>query len=111
MDGWGKIAAGVALGVAGTVYATNRKLREKLPDTARDLPDSVKRRFEGAVSAAKEASANRRREILDNLERHSSSHPPPREKAPGPMDPGYPKPGSPKPDMPEEDETSTPSAS
>ncbi|MGI8650521.1 MAG: hypothetical protein ACR2KW_09110 [Rubrobacter sp.] len=84
MDGWGKIAAGVALGIAGTVYATNRRVREKLPDAARDLPDSVKRRFEDAVNAAKEASASRREEILNDLSRHSAAHPPrptPRQQA------------------------------
>ncbi|WP_119067885.1 hypothetical protein [Rubrobacter indicoceani] len=76
MEGWSKIAAGVALGIAGTVYATNRKVREKLPDAARDLPDSVRRRFDRAVNAAREASESRREEILKDLSRHSAAHPP-----------------------------------
>lgn len=82
MDGWGKIAAGVALGIAGTVYATNRRVRERLPDVAKDLPDSVRRRFDSAVNAAREASASRREEILKDLSRHSAAHPP----RPTPMD-------------------------
>ncbi len=68
MEGWGKIVAGVVLGVAGTVYATNESLRKQLPKTARDLPDNVRRRFESAVSAAREASSKRREEILRDLE-------------------------------------------
>ncbi len=78
MEGWTKIAAGVALGVAGTVYATNKKVREKLPTVARDLPDNVRRRFESARSAAREASESRREEILRNLEAHTRNHPPTR---------------------------------
>lgn len=76
MDGWTKIAAGVALGVAGTIYATNKKVRKKLPTAARDLPDNVRRRFESARSAAREASESRREEILRNLEAHTQNHPP-----------------------------------
>lgn len=76
MDGWTKIAAGVALGVAGTIYATNKEIRKKLPGAARDLPENVRRRFEGAVSAAREASESRREEILRNLEAHTQNHPP-----------------------------------
>ncbi|CAN5458069.1 hypothetical protein BH20ACT10_BH20ACT10_24980 [soil metagenome] len=76
MDGWTKIAAGVALGVAGTIYATNKKAREKLPTAARDFPDNVRKRFESAVSAGREASAGRREEILRNLEAHTQNHPP-----------------------------------
>jgi hypothetical protein len=76
LDGWTKIAAGVALGVAGTVYATNKKIRKKLPTAARDLPENVKRRFESAVSAGREASRSRREEILRNLEAHTQNHPP-----------------------------------
>ncbi|MGH3086342.1 MAG: hypothetical protein ACRDSJ_03355 [Rubrobacteraceae bacterium] len=79
MDGWGKVVAGVALGVAGTIYATNKKVREKLPGAARDLPENVQRRIESAVSAAREASANRKEEILRNLEAHTANHPPARE--------------------------------
>lgn len=76
MDGWTKIAAGVALGVAGTIYATNKKVRKNLPAAARDLPENVRRRFEGAVSAGREASERRREEILRNLEAHTQNHPP-----------------------------------
>ncbi|MEW6637126.1 MAG: hypothetical protein AB1425_10000 [Actinomycetota bacterium] len=70
MEGWGKIAAGVLLGVAGTVYATNEKVRRNLPAAARDLPENVRRRFETAVSVAREASARRREEILRELAEH-----------------------------------------
>ncbi len=74
MEGWGKIVAGVVIGVAGTVYATNEELRKQLPRSARDLPDNVRRRFESAVSAAREASSKRREEILRDLERHDAAH-------------------------------------
>ncbi len=74
MEGWGKIVAGVVLGVAGTVYATNESLRKQLPKTARDLPGNVRQRFESAVSAAREASSKRREEILRDLERHDAAH-------------------------------------
>jgi uncharacterized membrane protein YccC len=74
VEGWGKIVAGVVIGVAGTVYATNEELRKQLPKTARDLPDNVRRRFESAVSAAREASSRRREEILRDLERHDAAH-------------------------------------
>jgi hypothetical protein len=70
MEGWGKVVAGVVIGIAGTVYATNEDLRKRLPKNARDLPDSVRRRFENAVSAAREASSRRREEILRDLEAH-----------------------------------------
>ncbi len=76
MEGWSKIVAGVVIGVAGTVYATNEELRKQLPKTARDLPDNVRRRFESAVSAAREASSRRREEILRDLERHDAAHRP-----------------------------------
>lgn len=75
MDGWGKVVAGIALGVAGTVYATNKDLRKRLPAGARDLPENVRRRFDSAVSAAREASSRRREEILRELERHEAAHP------------------------------------
>lgn len=75
MEGWGKVVAGIALGVAGTVYATNKDLRKRLPAGARDLPDNVRRRFDSAVSAAREASSRRREEILRDLERHDAAHP------------------------------------
>ena len=74
MEGWGKVLAGVVLGVAGTMYATNEELRRRLPRSARDLPDNVRRRFDSAVSAAREASARRREEILRGLEEHDASH-------------------------------------
>jgi uncharacterized membrane protein YccC len=74
VDGWGKIVAGVVIGVAGTVYATNEELRKQLPKAARELPDNVRQRFESAVSAAREASSKRREEILRDLERHNAAH-------------------------------------
>ncbi len=74
MEGWGKIVAGVVLGVAGTVYATNGELRKQLPRTARDLPENVRRRFDSAVSAAREASSRRREEILRDLAEHDAAH-------------------------------------
>lgn len=70
MDGWGKIVAGAVLGVVGTVYATNEEFRKQLPKNARDLPVAVRRRFDEAVSAAREASSSRRQEILRDLEDH-----------------------------------------
>lgn len=70
MEGWTKIAAGVLLGVAGTVYATNERVRKNLPAAARDLPENVRRRFETAVSVARDASARRREEILRELAEH-----------------------------------------
>jgi cation transport regulator ChaB len=72
VEGWGKIAAGVVLGVAGTVYATNKEVRKRLPKSARDLPENVRHRFESAVSAAREASRRRREEILRDLEAHEA---------------------------------------
>ncbi len=66
--------AGVVIGVAGTVYATNEDLRKRLPKSARDLPDNVRRRFDSAVSAAREASSRRREEILRDLEEHDAAH-------------------------------------
>ena len=74
MEGWGKIVAGVVLGVAGTVYATNEELRKHLPSTARDLPENVRRRFDSAVSAAREASSRRREEIMRDLAEHDAAH-------------------------------------
>jgi hypothetical protein len=72
VEGWGKILAGVVIGVAGTVYATNEELRKRLPKSARDIPDNVRHRFETAVSAAREASTRRREEILRDLEAHEA---------------------------------------
>jgi hypothetical protein len=72
VEGWGKIVAGVVLGVAGTVYATNEEVRKRLPKSARDFPENVRHRFETAVSAAREASRRRREEILRDLEEHEA---------------------------------------
>ena len=66
--------AGVVIGVAGTVYATNEDLRKRLPKSARDLPDNVRRRYDSAVSAAREASSRRREEILRDLQEHDAAH-------------------------------------
>ena len=66
--------AGMVIGVAGTVYATNEDLRKRLPKSARDLPDSVRRRFDSAVSAAREEASRRREEILRDLQEHDASH-------------------------------------
>ena len=74
MNTWGKVAAGVILGVAGTIYATSEEARKNLPKTARDLPTNVRRRYESAVSAAREASSSRKEEILRELERHDRAH-------------------------------------
>src|SRR5918998_3691982 len=70
MNTWGKVAAGVILGVAGTIYATSEEARKNLPKTARDLPANVRRRYEIAVSAAREASSSRKEEILRELQQH-----------------------------------------
>jgi uncharacterized membrane protein YccC len=72
LEGWSKVVAGVVIGVAGTVYATNEEFRKQLPRAARDLPDNVRRRFESAVSAAREASSRRREEILRDLAAHDA---------------------------------------
>jgi uncharacterized membrane protein YccC len=72
VEGWGKIVAGLVIGVAGTVYATNEEFRKQLPKAARDLPDNVRRRFQSAVSAAREASSSRREEILRDLQAHAA---------------------------------------
>ncbi len=74
MNNWGKVAAGVVLGVAGTIYATSEEARKNLPKTARELPVNVRRRYRNAVSAAREASSSRREEILRDLERHDRAH-------------------------------------
>ena len=74
MNTWGKVAAGVILGVAGTIYATSEEARQNLPKTARDLPANVRRRYESAVSAAREASASRKEEILRELQQHDRAH-------------------------------------
>jgi hypothetical protein len=66
--------AGVVIGVAGTIYATNEDVRKYLPKAARDLPDNVRRRYRTAVSAAREASAQRREEIVRDLEEHGGGH-------------------------------------
>ena len=72
MAGWGKLIAGAVLGAAGTLYATNEEFRKALPERARDLPVAVRRRFEAAAAAAREASALRRAEILRELEAHGA---------------------------------------
>ncbi len=74
MNTWGKVAAGVILGVAGTIYATSEEARKNLPKTARDLPAKVRRRYESAVSAAREASSSRKEEILRDLQQHDRVH-------------------------------------
>ena len=66
--------AGVVIGVAGTIYATNEDVRKNLPKAARDLPDNVRRRYRSAVVAAREASARRREEILHDLEEHGGGN-------------------------------------
>ena len=66
--------AGVVIGVAGTIYATNEDVRKNLPKAARDLPDNVRRRYRSAVAAAREASARRREEILHDLEEHGGGY-------------------------------------
>lgn len=84
MASWGRVVAGVVIGVAGTIYATNEDVRKHLPKTARDLPDNVRRRYKSAVSAAREASARRREEILRDLEQHGGGHHAARGAPPGP---------------------------
>jgi hypothetical protein len=74
VPGWGKLVAGAVLGAAGTLYATNEEFRKALPEKARDLPGAVRRRFEAAAAAAREASALRRAEILRELEEHGEDH-------------------------------------
>lgn len=74
MAGWGKLVAGALIGVAGTVYATNEEFRKKLPGAARDLPDKVRQRVKIAVSAGREASSERRTEILRDLGQHGGQH-------------------------------------
>jgi hypothetical protein len=77
MPGWGKLIAGTVLGAVGAVYATNEEFRKALPEKARDLPVTVRRRFEAARTAAREASASRRAEILHELEAPRSAPPTP----------------------------------
>ena len=74
MASWGRVVAGVVIGVAGTIYATNEEARKNLPKAARDLPDNVRRRYRSAVAAAREASARRREEILHDLEEHGGGN-------------------------------------
>lgn len=74
MPGWGKLVAGAVIGAAGALYATNEELRKHLPKTARDLPVRVRRRFESAAAAAREASERRRAEILSELKTHGGDH-------------------------------------
>jgi len=70
VPGWGKLVAGAVIGAAGALYATNEELRKQLPGPARELPVAVRRRFEAARAAGREASARRRAEILRELESH-----------------------------------------
>ncbi len=65
---------GAVLGAAGALYATNEEFRRTLPGKARDLPVAVRRRLEVATTAAREASALRRAEILRELEAHGGDH-------------------------------------
>lgn len=74
MPGWGKLVAGTVLGAVGALYATNEDFRKGLPETVRDLPLVVGRRFEAARAAAREASERRRAEILRELEAHGGDH-------------------------------------
>jgi hypothetical protein len=74
MPGWGKLVAGAVLGAAGALYATNEEFRKALPEKARDLPVRVRRRFEAAATAARQASELRRAEILRELEAHGGDH-------------------------------------
>ena len=74
MPGWGRVVAGVVLGVAGTIYTTNKEVRKNLPKAARDLPENIRRRYQNAVSAAREASDRRREEILRDLESHGGAN-------------------------------------
>jgi hypothetical protein len=74
MAGWGKMVVGAVLGAAGTLYATNEEFRKALPGKARDLPVTIRRRFEAAAMAAREASELRRAEILRELETHGEDH-------------------------------------
>jgi hypothetical protein len=74
MASWGRVVAGVVGGGAGGVYATNEDVRKHLPRAARDLPDNIRRRYQQAVSAGREASALRRQEILHDLEEHGGGH-------------------------------------
>lgn len=74
MPGWGKLVAGAVIGAAGALYATNEEFRKQLPGRALELPGAVRRRFETATAAAREASARRRAEILHELESHGGRH-------------------------------------
>ena len=90
MGTWSKVVAGVVVGVAGTIYATNKDVRKRLPGAARNLPENVRGRFESAVSAARDASSRRREEILRDLQRHDAeNHPdrPPSRPAPSAAEP------------------------
>jgi hypothetical protein len=71
---WGRVIAGVVIGAAGTIYATNEDVRKHLPKAARDFPANIRRRYKTAVSAGREASAQRRQEILHDLEEHGGGH-------------------------------------
>ena len=100
MDGWGKILTGAVIGVVGTVYATNEELRKQLPKNARDLPVAVRRRFDEAVLAAREASSSRRQEILRDLEDHGGGAHAARGVEPDPSAPEAAVPETPGPETP-----------
>ncbi|MGI9048125.1 MAG: hypothetical protein ACR2GU_01900 [Rubrobacteraceae bacterium] len=91
MEGWGKLITGALIGVAGTVYATNEEFRKRLPGAARDLPVTVRARFTNSVAAAREASAKRRAEILEDLENHGGAETEPRAVTPYPDRPVSPR--------------------
>lgn len=74
MPGWEKLIFGAVIGAAGAIYATNEEVRKGLPGAARDLPETIRRRFQAATAAAREASALRRAEILRELEAHGGDH-------------------------------------
>lgn len=70
MAGWSKLVAGAIIGAAGTLYATNKEFRRRLPGEARNFPETVRRRYETAVEVAKESSAAKKTEILQKLREH-----------------------------------------
>jgi len=72
--GWGRLVAGAVIGAVGALYATNEEFRKNLPEGARQLPETVRKRFVAAREAAREASMARRAEILRELEAHGGAH-------------------------------------
>ena len=108
MAGWGRVVAGVVLGVAGTIYATNEEVRKNLPKAARDLPENIRRRYQSAVSAAREASSRRREEILRELEDHGGANHAARGIGPNPEQPATPEPAMPEIGTPNEQTAKSP---